>query len=162
MIDVNFMQHTYSNSYSAGMNLVQRISIFRLFASLALTAFVVLIPFHISFAFTSAQWQSFSQNQSGSPTVNVYAPQQYQYSQQYQYQQPQTYWCNGSYSYAPCQYYYPQQPVYQQPYYYYYPQTYYYYQPSSYYQDYSWYSSSYGSSYYNDYSYDYYGQDYWY
>ncbi len=151
------------------MNLAQRISFFRLTASLAFAVFVVLLPFHVSFAFTAAQWQSFSQNQSGSPTVNVnVAPQNYQQYQypQYnnynsQYQQPQMYWCNGGYSYAPCQqYYYQPQPVYQyqQPSYYYPPTTYYY--PNSYYQDYSWYGSS--SGYYNDYSYNDYGGDYWY
>ena len=127
------------------MNLAQRISFFRLIASLAFAIFVVLLPFHVSFAFTAAQWQSFSQNQSGSPTVNVYAPQQYQ--AQYQYQQPA--------------YYYQPQPVYQYQQPVYYPPTYYYQPATTYYQDYSWYSNSYGSSYYND-SYDYYGQDYWY
>ena len=108
-------------------------------ASLIMLAFVVLIPAHISFAYS------------------YYPGGNSSYTSSSDYQEPsyQLSWCNGTYSYSPCQqqYYNPQQYSYPTSYYSYY-DSYSYYNP---YQYYSYYQQPtyYGYDYYSNYNYNY-------
>ncbi len=91
-------------------------------ASIAMWAFVVLIPVHVSFAMSQYGYPDYY-NQ-GYPSYS-------------QYEQYQLNWCNGYYSYSPCSSYYPTS--------YYYPQYYQYTYTPYYYPAYSYYPQ--GNSY---------------